>query len=100
MLYFIVNIFTDFVKRCSNLVIRKAKYLYPLFFKNLGAPIIIFSAVIFIVLRTVYLNCYFRAVAIEVQNIIADNFLSLKFQRMLSQKIIPQMIFLRGGALS
>ena len=67
------------MKRLINLIIRKAKHLYPPFFKYLSTPIVIFLAVIFIMLRTVYLNRYFYAISIKIHYIITDNLLPLKF---------------------
>ena len=93
LFYDVIYILANTLKITDDLIIGNSYNLYPIPFKKLCALVIVSNAAFFIVLRSIKFYYDFRLGAIEVDDVLANSFLTFKSYGVLSQKIIPQFSF-------
>ena len=95
-----INICTDTLKITEYFIVGNPNNS-NLFFSQIFCSILVyFFLLLLVMLRTVQFNDKTRFCTIKVCDIFAQNFLSIKTNRILAQKIIPEVSLLFGHFLS
>ncbi len=93
------QIFTYTVEIIVNLIVGYTENAYTVCFEICIPPGVMFLPVFFKMLGAVQFNYHFDFRRIKINNIVSENFLTGKPNRMLPQKVIPKMPLLFGHIL-
>lgn len=89
-----------FPKLGIDVPVRKAKHLDSILLQDGGAFLVIGKSLLGVVLGAVKFNYQFGSVTVKIHNKPADCFLTLETDRIMSQEVIPEMVFLFGCLFS
>ncbi len=95
--YCLVNNTAYVFKVLFNFGIGKTQYLQPIRLKEFCAVLIVTFCCFFVMLRTVKFDYQPCSMAIKIDNNPTDHLLPLETKPMVTQKVIPEMLFLSGS---
>lgn len=89
-----------FPKLGIDVPVRKAKHLDSILLQDGGAFLVIGKSLLGVVLGAVKFNHQFGGMAVKIHNKPADCFLTLETDGIMTQEVIPEMVFLFGCVFS